>query len=409
MLHFQNKKFAVALAALAALSGKAWAQDEKELVGFTDGAFQHDSIVGTILHPVLGEVLVTGGSPTGEDRNVVLATPVAGGPSVVLFLGGQGAYPERISNGVLYVGDELADDLSQIVRILPDGTPQPITRGPGRKRFVGEALGGQYFVFTRTDLVEGVEVERLWRTNGTEPASLLLPGRDDVVSVVMADGGALLYYTSTDGRGDAQMFELDLAAGTPPRPLTSTPGYKFIARQMRPLPPGAPIQYLAVDDAIEQFAVRQINPSTSQILDIVRQDTIPIWDHVYDRETNTLYLGQGSSRLCIPLGPGPFDPTPQYGLEDFFDTFYTTVPGLADAFVIGSDLLALTNRMYRVTDSAEPCRADLDGDGELTLFDFLAFQNLFGSGDLRADFDGDGALTLFDFLAFQNEFAIGCP
>ena len=55
------------------------------------------------------------------------------------------------------------------------------------------------------------------------------------------------------------------------------------------------------------------------------------------------------------------------------------------------------------------CRADLDGDGQLTLFDFLAFQNAFALGDPLADFDGDGDLTLFDFLEFQNEFALGCP
>jgi|GEM_PF-6979077 len=55
------------------------------------------------------------------------------------------------------------------------------------------------------------------------------------------------------------------------------------------------------------------------------------------------------------------------------------------------------------------CRADIDGDGALTIFDFLAFQNLFDAGDLRADFDGDGVLTIFDFLAFQNEFDAGCP
>ncbi|MFI4917810.1 MAG: GC-type dockerin domain-anchored protein [Phycisphaerales bacterium JB060] len=54
------------------------------------------------------------------------------------------------------------------------------------------------------------------------------------------------------------------------------------------------------------------------------------------------------------------------------------------------------------------CRADLDGDGELTIFDFLTFQNLFDSGDLAADFDGDGSLTIFDFLSFQNEFDAGC-
>ncbi|MFI4916045.1 MAG: GC-type dockerin domain-anchored protein [Phycisphaerales bacterium JB060] len=54
------------------------------------------------------------------------------------------------------------------------------------------------------------------------------------------------------------------------------------------------------------------------------------------------------------------------------------------------------------------CRVDLDGDGQLTLFDFLVFQNLFDVGDIAADFDGDGVLTLFDFLTFQNEFDAGC-
>jgi len=54
------------------------------------------------------------------------------------------------------------------------------------------------------------------------------------------------------------------------------------------------------------------------------------------------------------------------------------------------------------------CRADLDGDGELTIFDFLQFQNAFALGDPLADFDGNGELNLFDFLAFQNEFAGGC-
>ena len=54
------------------------------------------------------------------------------------------------------------------------------------------------------------------------------------------------------------------------------------------------------------------------------------------------------------------------------------------------------------------CRADLDGDGALTIFDFLVFQNAFVSGDPLADWDGDGVLTLFDFLAYQNDFSRGC-
>ena len=54
------------------------------------------------------------------------------------------------------------------------------------------------------------------------------------------------------------------------------------------------------------------------------------------------------------------------------------------------------------------CAPDIDGDGQLTIFDFLAYQNLFDAGDVAADFDGDGALTIFDFLAFQNAFDAGC-
>ena len=54
------------------------------------------------------------------------------------------------------------------------------------------------------------------------------------------------------------------------------------------------------------------------------------------------------------------------------------------------------------------CYADLDGDGALTIFDFLAFQNAFDAGDPIADCDGSGGLDIFDFLCFQNAFDAGC-
>lgn len=56
------------------------------------------------------------------------------------------------------------------------------------------------------------------------------------------------------------------------------------------------------------------------------------------------------------------------------------------------------------------CQADLDGDGELTVFDFLRFQNRFDSGGASgfADFAYDGQLDIFDFLAFFNMFDAGC-
>lgn len=61
-----------------------------------------------------------------------------------------------------------------------------------------------------------------------------------------------------------------------------------------------------------------------------------------------------------------------------------------------------------VATTCDTCRTDLDGDGALTLFDYLAFTGLFGLGDPQADFDGDGSLTIFDFLVYQTEFDAGC-
>jgi hypothetical protein len=76
------------------------------------------------------------------------------------------------------------------------------------------------------------------------------------------------------------------------------------------------------------------------------------------------------------------------------------------------EILARGTRGLTITEAgfvdASACRADCDGDGRLSIFDFLCFQNLFASGDLAADFDGDGRLTIFDFLAFQNAFVQGC-
>jgi hypothetical protein len=57
---------------------------------------------------------------------------------------------------------------------------------------------------------------------------------------------------------------------------------------------------------------------------------------------------------------------------------------------------------------AEGCEADCDGSGDVDLFDFLCFVNLFNAGDSVADCDGSGMLDLFDFLCFVNAFEAGC-
>ncbi|MFI4914953.1 MAG: GC-type dockerin domain-anchored protein [Phycisphaerales bacterium JB060] len=101
--------------------------------------------------------------------------------------------------------------------------------------------------------------------------------------------------------------------------------------------------------------------------------------------------------------PGPSD---SYEIIDLFavDGEFDTV----DIEPVGAAASARVMNTDR-TDAIVLCGDDLDGDGDLTIFDFLTFQNLFDMMDPRADFDGDGAFTIFDFLSFQNAFGAGCP
>jgi len=55
----------------------------------------------------------------------------------------------------------------------------------------------------------------------------------------------------------------------------------------------------------------------------------------------------------------------------------------------------------------EPVKADMNMDGELNVFDFIAFQQAFQNGKGIADVNGDGELNVFDFTAYQELFAGG--
>ena len=103
-----------------------------------------------------------------------------------------------------------------------------------------------------------------------------------------------------------------------------------------------------------------------------------------------------------------------------------------DIFIVGANEFGLTAETYvrsipcglveprLISDFGQPfgivmtlvgetiCQVDIDEDGDLTIFDFLAFQTLFDAGDPSADFDGDGLLTIFGLLFFQTEFDAGC-
>jgi alkaline phosphatase len=57
---------------------------------------------------------------------------------------------------------------------------------------------------------------------------------------------------------------------------------------------------------------------------------------------------------------------------------------------------------------SDPCYADSDRDGEMTIDDFITFQSLFAVQNAYADCDGDGRLSVDDFVCFQTMFAGGC-
>jgi hypothetical protein len=79
-----------------------------------------------------------------------------------------------------------------------------------------------------------------------------------------------------------------------------------------------------------------------------------------------------------------------------------SIPG---ELVQGGQLLAI----FIPQTASAPCYADFTGEGDLDLFDFLEYVNVFNAGDGLADCTHDGELDLFDFLCYVNVFNAGCP
>ncbi len=135
-------------------------------------------------------------------------------------------------------------------------------------------------------------------------------------------------------------------------------------------------------------------------------------DEAPDALVNIVGTLPGRRGLAVFLGNGnaTFD-----NLTRYDTTFPASALDVADVTSDGKpDIIAVSGTTIDGIETLpnlcpDPCRPDFDGDGDLTIFDFLAFQTLFAAGSTLVDFDGDGELSIFDFLAFQNAFDIGCP
>ncbi|MEQ8845912.1 MAG: GC-type dockerin domain-anchored protein [Phycisphaerales bacterium] len=198
------------------------------------------------------------------------------------------------------------------------------------------------------------------------------------------------------------------------------------------------IRALAWDPNLEQFYSKdfsdpvEIYDRSGFLLNFGDSD-VSAYGAAYDPTTETVWFhgyraGLGGGADAPKTRIAEWDPATGTSTGQTVDTdpagdvaWVGYLAGGMDIRVDGSDVIAICLgqgdpfdyiQEFAINGDGSPCgggcRVDIDGDGALTIFDFLGFQNLFDAGDLQADFDGDGALTIFDFLTFQNEFDAGC-
>ncbi len=82
----------------------------------------------------------------------------------------------------------------------------------------------------------------------------------------------------------------------------------------------------------------------------------------------------------------------------------------ANGVLDSQDILLGTSRDCNANGRPDECecRADFNGDGQLNVNDYIAFQTGFATAVPCADFDGNGQHNVNDYIAFQTGFALGC-
>jgi hypothetical protein len=104
-------------------------------------------------------------------------------------------------------------------------------------------------------------------------------------------------------------------------------------------------------------------------------------------------------------------PTPLFGTGDFG---HEMVIQDGQALVTSLDEIASsgdgdgTAYLFDLTCDGVPCPADVNGDGNVDIFDYLEFLNAYAAGDPLADCDSSGILDVFDFFCFRRAFDAGC-
>ena len=75
---------------------------------------------------------------------------------------------------------------------------------------------------------------------------------------------------------------------------------------------------------------------------------------------------------------------------------------------LGDDQFGDSAGAAHVFDLSCGCPADFNGDGQLNILDFVAFQEAFVAHDPDADCDSSGDFNILDFVCYQGLFVAGC-
>ena len=224
-------------------------------------------------------------------------------------------------------------------------------------------------------------------------------------------------YGFSGGRSNSTLAKFDAATGDPvwDVPCARTDAIPIVLSDGRIILSGG------IDGFGSLATVQAFDASGSRLWDLV--DATWVDTNTNGRIDPGEYLSLGGwdhqpAAIETPDGPALIIGAPTGGMalldldadpaEAGFVIASTDLGGGAPAVASGVAVTAWGDRVVAF-DSSDDCFADFDGDGALTIFDFLAFQNAFDAGDASADCDRDGTLTLFDFLCFQNAFDAGCP
>ena len=257
---------------------------------------------------------------------------------------------------------------------------------------------------------DGVEIERLDILGTTEDVvddngNGMVEEREETDTIARVPGRVIKSILKEGQIVDGDEASLVIVFDRPPgdnaqllvKLSTEIGGVHFDMLAAAPLVP-ADATLVAVEPGAAQVSTELVSAGDSPIETVMIEPVEPTAEAWPPHEVMADYPmewwvdgGVVRVRLLDPLAPdqavelGMILPVPVEAMDDRFDLVLQAEGG------------------------ARPCYPDFDGDGRLTLFDFLTFQNEFADRAARADCDADGRFTILDFLCFQNAFDAGCP